>query len=117
MFLMNYVEGAGDGYSHFLGVRRGSYPVDVDNRAAAYITVFRYFTQRNQDVKVIDQNGSPLGLSNEELGIIRDSGVPIEDGYPKCGIQIEEILPLPQLEIDVTQLALLPLVTCSGSTH
>lgn len=98
MFLVNYVEGAGDGLSHFLGVKRGSHSVDVDNPAAAYITAFRYFTQRNQDVKVIEQNGSPLGLSNEELAIIRDSGVPIEDGYPKCGIQIEEILPLPYPE-------------------
>jgi hypothetical protein len=96
MFLVNYVEDAGDGHSHFLGVKRASHPVDVDNRAAAYIAAFKYFKRHDQeDVKVIEQNGSPLGLSNEELGIIRDSGIPIEEGYPKCGVQIEEILPLP----------------------
>jgi hypothetical protein len=99
MFLVKYVEGAGDGLSHFLGVKRGSHSVDADNPAAAYIITFRYFTQRNQDVKVIERNGSPLGFSNEALAIIRDAGVPIEEGYPKSGIQIEEILPLPHSEI------------------
>jgi hypothetical protein len=54
MFLVNYVEGAGDGVSHFLGVKRRSHSVDVDNRADAYISAFRYFMQRNQDVKVIE---------------------------------------------------------------
>lgn len=38
-------------------------------------------------------DGSPLGFSENEMKELEETGILLKDGYPKNGIQVEEIIP------------------------
>jgi len=98
---------SGATWSNFGGIA-GALPVEADNRPFAYAAVYKYFSQYGQEVKVTprygdsgqdSQTGPLLGFSEEELNTVRELGIPIEAGYPKDGVQIEEIITVGSLFI------------------
>jgi hypothetical protein len=104
-YLVRCVLGAsrpGEAWREFGGIS-GSLTVETDSRPSAYAWLYKRFKRPGQDVKVTprygasgreSQEGQLLGFSEQELKAVRELGVPIEAGYPKDGVQIEEIISL-----------------------
>jgi translation initiation factor 1 (eIF-1/SUI1) len=72
-----------------------SVKIEAESRVDAYMKVYRDFSQQGKDVTVIehvDGQEHPLNFTKEELETIHAAGVPLELGYPKAGIQIEQIV-------------------------
>lgn len=78
----------------FAGVH-GSFLVAANSRVDAFIKLFRHLTQRGNDVTVLRVNGAanPLNFSSNDLAVVQAAGITMKVGYPKCGFQIEGIVP------------------------
>jgi hypothetical protein len=94
--------GPGEAWRDFRGIS-GSLTVEADDRPSAYAWLYKRFKRPGQEVKVTprygpsgqkSREGQLLGFSEEELKAVRELGVPIEAGYPKDGVQIEDIISL-----------------------
>jgi hypothetical protein len=79
----------------FMG-RHQSSTIEAPNRAEAFIRIFRQFTESGNEVTVLhaDQKKNPLDFTPEDLEAIHSAGILVQTGYPKHGIQIEQIIPL-----------------------
>lgn len=78
----------------FAGIH-GSFIVAALSRVDAFIKLFRHLTEQGNDVTVLRVNGAPnpLNFSSNELAVIHAAGIDLRVGYPKCGFQIEDIVP------------------------
>ena len=68
--------------------------INAENRVDAFVKLYKNLLQEG-DVTVIshvDGQETPLGFDKGELEAIRSAGIPLNLGFPKAGVQIEQII-------------------------
>lgn len=77
----------------FAGVQ-GFFVVVAENRADAFIKLFRHLMRQGDDVTVLesDKNANPLGFSPVDTAAIAAAGISLTVGFPKSGFQVGEII-------------------------
>jgi hypothetical protein len=87
-YKIDFVRGASQGINKnsFIGIH-GDLSVQADDKADAYIEIYRQFTKEGSDVTILTQ----VEFSIQELAKIREAKIPLNTDYPKQGIEIQAI--------------------------
>jgi len=94
---------SGFSQSKFMGMGESTI-ITAENRADAYIKVARHLSEQGAEVTVLGPVAGQtmaLGFTAEEWEIIQQSGVPMTQGYPDDGYQIEQIVQVEEENIDL----------------
>ena len=97
-FRVRFVEGATAQTSlgrQFAGSRSVTHVI-ANDRADAFVHFCRSHVGESDDVTVLYDGypgRSPLGFAPSEVEKIRAEGLELRDGYPRAGIQVEQVDP------------------------